>query len=146
MERNRIQCQKGFLLPEFEKLYGTQAHCEAPWRRLTGLMASVSTLRRASAWSRLWPLAHALPVPLLRPASHPDFPQDHAGNKAAADRLVSGLFLVGQAKTGISLLEISRHLGVNYYTAWLLHNKSLQVMSEREESYLLQGKIQMDDA
>ena len=43
-------------------------------------------------------------------------------------------------------MELSRHLGVNYDTAWLLHNKILRVMTEREEAYLLRGKIQMDDA
>jgi hypothetical protein len=42
-------------------------------------------------------------------------------------------------------LELSRHLGVNYDTAWLLHNKILRAMTEREEAYLLRGKIQMDD-
>jgi hypothetical protein len=35
---------------------------------------------------------------------------------------------------------------VNYDTAWLLHNKIMKAMSEREESYVLMGKIQMDDA
>jgi len=55
-------------------------------------------------------------------------------------------YLIGQAKTGISSLELSRHLGVNYDTAWLLHNKILRAMTEREEAYLLLGKIQMDDA
>ena len=55
-------------------------------------------------------------------------------------------YLIGQAKTGISSLELSRHLGVNYYSAWLLHTKILRAMTEREEAYLLGGKIQMDDA
>ena len=32
-------------------------------------------------------------------------------------------YLIGQAKSGISSLELSRHLGVKYNTAWLLHNK-----------------------
>ena len=32
-------------------------------------------------------------------------------------------YLIGQAETGISSLELSRHLRVNYDTAWLLHNK-----------------------
>jgi hypothetical protein len=53
---------------------------------------------------------------------------------------------VGQAKTGISSLALMRHLGVNYRTAWLVHNKIMQAMSEREEAYLLQGKVQIDDA
>jgi len=35
---------------------------------------------------------------------------------------------------------------VNYDTAWLLHNKILRAMSEPEQSYVLLGKIQMDDA
>ena len=55
-------------------------------------------------------------------------------------------YLIGQAKTGISSLELSRHLDVNYDTAWLLHNKILKAMSDRDDAYVLRGKIQMDDA
>jgi hypothetical protein len=44
------------------------------------------------------------------------------------------------------LLELSRHQGVQYDTTWLLHTKILRTMTEREEAYLLRGKIQMDDA
>jgi len=55
-------------------------------------------------------------------------------------------YLIGQAKTGISSLELSRHLGVNDDTAWLLHKKIQRAMSEREDAYVLRGKIQMDEA
>jgi hypothetical protein len=34
---------------------------------------------------------------------------------------------------------------VNYDTAWLLNNMIMRAMSEREESYVLLGTIQMDD-
>jgi len=44
------------------------------------------------------------------------------------------------------LLELNRHLGDKYDTVWLLHNKPLRAMTEREEGYLLRGKIQMDDS
>jgi hypothetical protein len=44
------------------------------------------------------------------------------------------------------LLELSRHLGVKYDTAWLLHNKILRAMADRQKAYLLWGKIQIDDA
>jgi len=47
------------------------------------------------------------------------------------------LSLIGQAKTGISSLELSRHLGGKYDTAWLMHNKILRAMSEREEAYVV---------
>jgi hypothetical protein len=55
-------------------------------------------------------------------------------------------YLIGQAKTGIPSLEISCHLLVNYNTAWLLHNKIPRAIADREEAYLLRGKIQIDDA
>jgi hypothetical protein len=55
-------------------------------------------------------------------------------------------YMIGQAKTGISSLELSRHLGVKYDTAWLLHNTILRAMADREEAYLLRGKIQIDAA
>ena len=54
-------------------------------------------------------------------------------------------YLVGDAKTGISSLSLKRKLGVNYRTAWLVHNMFMQAMSEREDSYVLRGKIQLDD-
>ena len=60
--------------------------------------------------------------------------------------MVPGLLSDGQTKTGISSLELSRHLGVNYDSAWLLHNKIMKAMSEREDSYVLLRKIKMDDA
>mgnify|MGYP006879056953 CR=1 FL=1 len=46
----------------------------------------------------------------------------------------------------MSSQELSRHLGVNYDTAWLLHNKILRAMADREDAYLLRGKSQMDDS
>jgi hypothetical protein len=55
-------------------------------------------------------------------------------------------YLVGQARTGISSLALMRHLGVNYRTAWLLHNKIMQAMSEQENAYVLRGRVQVDDA
>ena len=34
-------------------------------------------------------------------------------------------YLIGQAKTSISSLQLSRQLGVAYNTAWILHSKIL---------------------
>ncbi len=38
------------------------------------------------------------------------------------------LYLVSQAKTGLSALALKRHLGVSYPTAWLTHYKLMQAM------------------
>jgi hypothetical protein len=55
-------------------------------------------------------------------------------------------YLVGQAKASISSLALMRQLGVNYRTAWLMHNKIIQAMSQQEEARVLRGKVQIDDA
>ena len=55
-------------------------------------------------------------------------------------------YLIGQAKTSISSLQLSRQLGVTYNTAWMLYNKILRTTSKRDDCYVLLGKVQMDDA
>jgi len=55
-------------------------------------------------------------------------------------------YLIGQAKSSTSSLALMRQLGVNYRTAWLMHNKIIQAMSEQEEACVLHGKVQLDDA
>jgi transposase-like protein len=57
-----------------------------------------------------------------------------------------GFYLICQARTSISSLQLSRQLGVAHNTAWMLHSKILRAMSERDECYVLQGKVQMNDA
>ena len=52
-------------------------------------------------------------------------------------------YLIGQAKTGISSLALMRQLGVHYRTAWLIHNKIMEAMCEREEACLLRRKVQL---
>jgi hypothetical protein len=56
------------------------------------------------------------------------------------------IYLISQAKTGLSALALMRQLGVSYPTAWLIHHKLMQAMAEREERYVLEGQVQVDDA
>lgn len=56
------------------------------------------------------------------------------------------IYLISQAKTGLSALALKRHLGVSYPTAWLIQHKLMQAMAERETNYTLCGQVQMDDA
>ncbi|WP_443082009.1 IS1595 family transposase [Synechococcus sp. BA-132 BA5] len=51
-----------------------------------------------------------------------------------------------QATSGISSLDLYRHLSVIDNTARLLHHKIRQAMTERNEVSVMGGKIQMDDA
>jgi len=56
------------------------------------------------------------------------------------------MHLLTQAKNNVSALELKRHLGVRYKAAWLMKQKLLQVMAEREDCRILDGRIELDDA
>jgi len=56
------------------------------------------------------------------------------------------IYLISQAKTGLSSLALKRALGVSYPTAWRMHHKLMQAMAEREEIYSLGGEVLVDDA
>jgi hypothetical protein len=47
------------------------------------------------------------------------------------------IYLVSQAKAGLSALALKRQLGVSYPTASLIQHKLMQVMADREERYVL---------
>ena len=55
------------------------------------------------------------------------------------------MHLLTQAKTNMSMLELSRHLGVSYPSAWLMKHKLMEVMRLREDSRQLSGRVEMDD-
>jgi len=56
------------------------------------------------------------------------------------------IYLVSQAKTGLSALDLKRQLGVSYPTASLIQHKLMQAMAERDAPYSLCGHVQVDDA
>ena len=64
------------------------------------------------------------------------------GTKLALTVWFLAMYLIGQAKTGLSALALKRHLGVSYPTAWLVHHKLMQAMVEREAAYVLSGEVQ----
>lgn len=55
------------------------------------------------------------------------------------------MHLLTQAKTNMSMLELSRHLGVSYPSAWLMKHKLMEVMRLREDSRQLSGRVELDD-
>ncbi len=147
MPMNRVQFQPGLSMPEFTKLYGTEAQCEA-----------------VLVQSR-WPTGFSCPAcghsEHCRLPSRPRMTFQcnacHRQTSLIAGTLFQGsnlplttwflaIYLVSQAKTGLSALALKRHLGVSYPTAWLIHHKLMQAMAEREDLYRLSGAVQMDDA
>jgi transposase-like protein len=56
------------------------------------------------------------------------------------------MHLITQAKNNVSALELKRHLGVSYPTAWLMKHKIMEVMRLREDGRRLTGRVEIDDA
>ena len=147
MAMNLIQFQHGLSLPDFLKQFGTEAQCE-------------EALKIAR-----WPNGFQCPrcgqteYSLLHMGCHDTF---QCKNCRLQTSLIAGtlfqsthlpltrwflaIYLISQAKTGLSALALKRQLGVSYPTAWLVYQKLMQAMSERDAQYTLDGHVQLDDA
>jgi transposase-like protein len=147
MARNTIQLQKGLSFPELQQRYGTETQREAA----LALIRWPDGFRcpRCDGGAHGLVYGRRLKRYQCRQCGHQATVT--AGTIMEATKLpltiwFLAFYLIGQAKTGISSLQLSRQLGVAYNTAWMLHNKILRAMSERDESYVLQGRVQIDDA
>jgi hypothetical protein len=147
MQMNRIQFQKGLSLSKFLEQFGTESQCEAALERTR------------------WPDGFRCPC-----CDCADYYPLHVGihpayqccNCRLQTSLIAGtlfqsthlpltvwflaIYLISEAKTGISSLALKRQLGVSYPTAWLIQHKLMQAMKERDSDYLLVGQVLIDDA
>ncbi len=147
MPMNRVQFQPGLSLPEFLTSFGTEAwyaevvkrarwpggfrcpKCDAPVHYVVGHGArklfQCNACRHQTSLTAGGLMEHT---------------------KLPLTTWFLAVYLIGQAKTGISALALKRHLGVGYPTAWLPHQKINHAMTAREATERLGGSIQLDDA
>jgi transposase-like protein len=147
MSANRIQFQPGMSVPQFMELYGTEEKCEAALEQARWPEGFICPRCGAKEHGLVYGRRHKRYQ--CRQCRHQATLT--AGTVMEATKLplttwFLAFYLIGQAKTGISSLALMRQLGVHYRTAWLMHNKIMEAMCEREEAYLLRGKVQIDDA
>ena len=143
MARSAIQFQKGLSLPAFQRLYSTEEQCEAALEKARW----PDGLRCPRCNGHAHGLVYGRRLKRYQSRNCGHQATLTAGTIMQATKLplttwFLSFYLIGQAKTGISSLELSRHPGVKVDRAWLLHNKILRAMADREEAYLLRGKIQ----
>lgn len=147
MSLNRVQFQHGMSLPEFNRQFGTEEQCDKAFEQAR------------------WPGGFICPH--CQHAAHYAIPGRgrktfecaacHRQTSLIAGTLFQGthlpltlwflaIYLVSEAKTGLSALALKRQLGVSYPTAWMIHHKLMQAMAERDNAYPLSGTVQVDDA
>ncbi len=145
MPKNRVQFQKGMSLAEFVQRFGTEEQCEDAlfeWRWPQGFRCPGCGYE-GYCWLESRKLLQC----------HRCHRQSSltSGTIFAAAKLplrlwFLAMYLLSQAKNGISGLELARSLGVSYNSAWLMKHKLMQVMAEREAGRRLRGLVQLDDA
>ena len=147
MAMNRVQFQRGLSMTEFFERYGTQEQCEAAviaWRWPDGFHCP-SCAGAAHTLFRRGKLLY-LQCSACRHQCSLIVGTVFENSKLALPLWFLAMHLLTQSKNNVSALELKRHLGVCYRTAWMLKHKLLEVMRLREDSRQLTGRVEIDDA
>lgn len=145
MARNPVQFQKGLSLNGFLSQYGSEDQCHA---RLVSLRWPKGfECPRCGGWR------HGVigPRKLFQCSACRYQVSVKAGtvfeaSKLALTKWFLAIYLMTQSKNDIAALELMRQLGVKYDTAWLLKQKLMAAMLERNSQRKPSGLVQLDDA
>ena len=147
MAMNRVQYQTGLPMLEFFENYGSYERCEElvrAWRWPEGFVCP----RCAQTWHSEFRRGQRLyfQCSACRYQCSLVSGTIFESSKLPLPTWFLAMHLMTQAKNGVSALELMRHLGVSYPTAWLLKHKLMEVMRLREEPRQLTGRVEIDDA
>jgi transposase-like protein len=145
MARNTVQFQKGLSLSKFLDQFGTEEACRDALYKLRW----PEGFRCPNCGNHTGCALKARPVIQCHRCHH----QTSLTARTLFDRTklplktwFLAIFLITQSKNGLSAMALSRHLGVSYNTAWLMTQKLMQAMRERDDANTLTGLVQIDDA
>lgn len=147
MAINAVQFQSGLSMTAFVRQYGTEAKCyralyRSRWPK--GFRCPVCNDRRRSRFLRGAQVYYQCCA--CRHQTTLTSGTLFEGTKLPLTTWFVALYLLTSTKTNLSALELKRHLGVRYRTAWRLKHKIMQAMMEREETRQLARFVQVDDA
>ena len=145
MARNRVQFQKGLSMAEFIKLYGIEERCHAALVQMRwpdgfvcpdcgGVEHSYSRDRQIFQCSACRVQTSAKAGTIFHKSKTP------------LTKWFLAMHLLTSAKNDISGLELARQLDVKWDTAWLIKQKLMEAMRQRNSIYKLEGDVQIDDA
>jgi transposase-like protein len=145
MAKNKVQFQKGYSLAAFIADYGTEDQCQQAlfqWKWSSGFCCPQCGHTQA----------HRIKTRQLYQCKQCRHQTSLTANTIFASTKLPlttwflAIYLLTQSKSGVSALSLMRQLGVSYCTAWMVKQKLMQVMKEREDKKRLKGLIQLDDA
>jgi hypothetical protein len=145
MARNSVQFQRGLSLGTFQQLYGTEAQCHAALLRMRwpdGFICPHCGDRRHG---------YCRPKRLFQCRACRVQTSVRAGtifhkSRTPLTKWFLAMHLITSAKNDVASLELARQLDVKWDTAWLIKQKLMEVMFQRNSIYKLAESIQIDDA
>lgn len=145
MGKNKVQFQRGLSLTQFLSQYGTEEQCRSVLFRMrwpqgfecpecghTGYCEIYS--RKVYQCHRCHSQSSLISETIF------------AATKLPLQIWFLGIYLITQAKDGISSLNLARTIGISPNAALRMKHKLQQVMKERDDSQPLYGLLLMDDA
>lgn len=145
--KNQIQLQKGLSLSQFIDRYGTEEQCQTAVERSRWPEGfSCPKCSHTSAYAYLRNGIKVFQCQSCRTQTTLTEGTIFHSTKLALHIWFQAMFFVTQNKNNISALELKRHIGVCYRTAWRIKHKLMQVMYEHEETTVLSGRVEIDDA
>jgi transposase-like protein/ribosomal protein L37AE/L43A len=145
MARNTVQFQKGLSLAQFNARYGSEEQCRQALiaiRWPDGFVCPGCGSVRHS-WS---PARGHFQCSDCRLQTSPKAGTIFHKSKTPLTKWFLAMHLITSAKNDISGLELARQLDVKWDTAWLMKQKLMEVMRQRNTMYRLAGDVQIDDA
>lgn len=146
MAMNRIQFQQGMSLPEFMRSFGTEEQCAQAVFLARWPEGFRCPRCQSSAHCRIGPGGRLYQCNACHHQTSLIAGTLFASTKLPLTTWFLALYLISQAKTGLSSLALRRQLGVSYPTAWLMHHKIMDAMAQRDSTHRLHGAVQLDDA
>lgn len=147
MTMNHVQFQPGLSIAEFMDRYGSEDKCEAALiasRWPSGFVCPACGCAQRSSFRREGRLYFQCTA--CRHQCSVISSTIFAASKLPLSRWFLAMHLLTQSKNNVAALELKRHLGVCYKTAWLMKHKLMEVMRVREDARELDGRVEIDDA
>ncbi len=142
---NPIQFQKGIGFKEYQRYFGTEELCKQALRNFRWPDGFVCPTCKATK-------GHVLRTrPVIECACCKHQTSLTASTLFHSTKLplsiwFFAMFLMSQSKTGTSALELSRLLGVNRNTAWMMKQKLMAAAADAESTRVLKHFVEVDDA
>jgi len=143
--RNAVQFQPGLSMAEFNRRYGTEDQCHAA---LVAMRWPDGFACPKCAGSKH---SYCAPKRLFQCSACRLQTSARAGtifhkSRTPLTKWFLAMHLMTSAKNDIASLELARQIAVKWDTAWLIKQKLMEVMKQRNSIYKLSGDVQVDDA